>query len=236
MSGRTFFIVAVGTAVLAFGVFLFAFIYLLPAVIVATFGDEFEEAVPTIQAYLATTQAEATASAEARTPPPPLTSTPTPPAVDVRNGCGPPLPDVYCENWYRPPPSDCPVSTFEVIRPDGLSGIGSNPFWMVGYPVQPLEPEPRSKRIWIIADGVVGEVTLTGKNLDGPGTITFPSYERDASFSEETPDKTALVLMPPHGIEEDHRTAIVYPSAGCWEFTAELGGETARIVQYVYEE
>jgi hypothetical protein len=128
------------------------------------------------------------------------------------------------------------VSTFEVVRSDGLAGSGAAPFWIVSAPVQELDPEPPTKRIWIVADGVQGNVRVTGHRLDGPGKVTFPHYERDpGGYNDRQPDRTELVLVPPHGRQQDHRTEIVYPSAGCWEFTAQIGSETFRIVQYVYE-
>ena len=111
--------------------------------------------------------------------------------------------------------------------------------WKVGAPVSFFEPERDHlyKKIWIVAEGIVDEVRITGQRLDGPGTVLFPSYERDGTIQRENYkwQRTELVLTPPHGLSEDHRTLIDYPSAGCWQFTAQVGTETVEIVQYLYE-
>ena len=163
---------------------------------------------------------------------------PAPPAtpVDFTKGCGPPQSSRYCELWYRQPPPSCPVSGVEIIRSDGLRGIGTEPFWLVVQPVYQFTPEEPKKRIWILADGVTGQVKLTGRQLDGTRAATFPRYQRDDSFSEQVQGRTELVLLPPHGRAEDHRTTVFYESAGCWEFTAQIGTESVTVVHYLYEE
>ena len=119
--------------------------------------------------------------------------------------------------------------------------------WKVGVPVSIFEPERDAlyKTIWIVAEGIADEVRITGQRLDGTGTVVFPIYERDEGFYETggsgNPEnfkrhRTELVLKPPYGLSEDHRTLIDYPSAGCWQFTAQVGTETVEIVQYLYEE
>ena len=103
-------------------------------------------------------------------------------------------------------------------------------------PVYQFTPEEPKKRIWILADGVTGQVKLTGRQLDGTRAATFPRYQRDDSFSEQVQGRTELVLLPPHGRAEDHRTTVFYESAGCWEFTAQIGTESVTVVHYLYEE
>ena len=173
-----------------------------------------------------------------------LTPTTTPtatveptPAWDVMTQCGPPLSERYCELEWRPPPPSCPVSRPVTIR-SGMEGIGGPLVWQVGPHVSFFEPERDHlyKTIWIVAEGIVDQVRITGQRLDGPGTITFPRYDRDASFPENALGRTELVLKPPYGLSDDHRTAIDYPSAGCWQFTAQVGTWTVEIVQYLYEE
>ena len=112
--------------------------------------------------------------------------------------------------------------------------------WMVAEHVSYFEPERDHlyKTIWIIADENAGEVKLTGQRLDGPGTVVFPQYDRDGTILRENFkwQRTELVLKPPYGLSEDHRTAIDYPSAGCWQFTIQAGTETVQIVRFLYEE
>ncbi len=116
--------------------------------------------------------------------------------------------------------------------------------WMVAAHVSFFEPERDHlyKTIWIVAEGIVDEVQITGQRLDGPGTVVFPIYERDEGFYETggsgNPEnfkwqRTELVLVLPHSYE--HRTGVSIPSAGCWQFTAQVGTETVEIVQYIYE-
>ena len=102
-------------------------------------------------------------------------------------------------------------------------------------------PETGAKLIWIVDDGVEGEVTLSGRRLDGPEVAVFPLYERDhtieldaAGVREGDWDRTELVLVPPHGRLKGHRTEIYIPSPGCWQFTARTETETVQIVQYLY--
>ena len=173
----------------------------------------------------------------------PATATP----VDFTKECGPPLSERYCAVRYRPPPPSCPVSQPARITPLGLDiGIGGRLFWMLAAPVEPfgagVGDSGASKTIWIVSGTVTGEVKLTGKRLDGPDRIVFPLYDRDPNFYEQYGagtyemrwDRTELALIPPHGSEQ-HRTEIFYPSAGCWQFTAEIGTQQVQIVRYLYE-
>ena len=100
------------------------------------------------------------------------------------------------------------------------------------------------KTVWIVTGAVTGEVKLSGKRLDGPGRIVFPLYDRDPNFYEQYGagtyemrwERTELALIPPHGAAgQDHHTEVFYPSAGCWQFTAEIGTEKVQIVHYLYE-
>lgn len=119
--------------------------------------------------------------------------------------------------------------------------------WKVGAHVSVFEPERDHlyKTIWIVAEGIADEVQITGQRLDGLGTVVFPIYERDEGFYEtggsSNPEnfkwqRTELVLKPPYGLNEDHRTLIDYPSAGCWQFTARVGTWAVQIVQFLYDE
>ena len=98
-----------------------------------------------------------------------------------------------------------------------------------------------TKTLWIVADHVEGEVTLSGRRLDGPEVAVFPLYTRDPNFSEQNAagtykrrwDRTELVLIPPH--LREHRTEVHAPGPGCWQFTARTENETVEIVLYHYE-
>ena len=169
--------------------------------------------------------------------------------VDPNVGYGPPLSERHCKETYRPPPASCHVSHMWTLRPSGMWGLGEPPVWIVsGAPVGgELEAERRptpeigTKTIWIVDDGVEGEVKLTGRRLDGPEVAVFPVYQRDHTFElnaagerERDWDRTELVLVPPHGRLKAHRTEIYIPSPGCWQFTARTETETVQIVQYLY--
>ena len=119
---------------------------------------------------------------------------------------------------------------------------------MVQAPVGPfgagVGDSGASKTVWIVSGTVSGAVKLSGKRLDGPDRMVFPLYDRDPNFYEQYGagtyemrwDRTELALIPPHGATgQDHHTEIFYPSAGCWQFTAEIGTEQVQIVRYLYE-
>ena len=170
-------------------------------------------------------------------------------AVDFTKECGRPLGERYCAVRYRPPPPSCPISQPARIHPLGVNiGIGGPLFWMLAAPVEPFgggfTESGALKTVWIVTGDFTGEVKISGKRLDGPGRIVFPLYERDPNFYEQLGagtyemrwDRTELTLVPPHGeVGQDHRTEILYPSAGCWQFTAEIGTEKVQIVRYLYE-
>lgn len=172
---------------------------------------------------------------------PTFTAAPTPTPLDPNLGCGPPLSEAYCTEYYRPPPASCHVSEvrdFIHVAP----GIGRPPVWMIWAPVGgafPPEPETGAKTIWIVDSGVEGDVKLTGRRLDGPEVAVFPLYERDHTFEKNAEGdysrdwtRTELVLVPPHVYE--HRTEVYTPSPGCWQFTARTEKETVEIVFYLY--
>lgn len=174
-------------------------------------------------------------------PTPTSTPAPTSTPIDFTQQCGPPLSERYCAVFYRRPPSSCPVSQPSRIRSDGLIGL-EGPVWKVGDPVIRFEPLPEgeaNKTVWIVDDDVSGEVEVRGRRLDGPDSAIFPLYERDPDYYgagtyQKRWNRTELVLIPPHGLYEDHRTEVFYPSAGCWQFTARTETETVEIVQYLY--
>ena len=185
---------------------------------------------------------------------PTIAAVPTLPAAtrspfDPNVGCGPPLGEPYCTEQYRRPPSSCPVSDVWDIQHFNISyAIGRPPVWMYSVPVTVPQritpgstPEIGAKTIWIVDDGVEGEVTLSGRRLDGPEVAVFPLYERDGTFELDAAgerkrdwDRTELVLVPPHGRLKEHRTEVFLPSPGCWQFTARTETETVQIVQYLY--
>ena len=185
---------------------------------------------------------------------PTIAAVPTLPAAtrssfDPNVGCGPPLGDPYCTEQYQRPPSSCPVSDVWDLQVFNISyGIGRPPVWMFSAPVTGAQrltpgstPEAGFKTIWIVNDGVEGEVKLTGRRLDGPEVAVFPLYERDHTFELDASgerqrdwDRTELVLVPPHGRLKEHRTGVFYPIPGCWQFTARTQNETVEIVQYLY--
>ena len=175
------------------------------------------------------------------------TPTPTPTPLDPNVGCAPPLGERHCAETYRPPPASCHVSSVWPL-PNVGAGIGRPPVWMAAPPVGGVldrevrpTPEAGGKIIWIVDDGVEGEVKLTGRRLDGPEVAVFPVYERDHTFELDAArnrkrdwDRTELVLTPPHGRFNEHRTEVHSPGPGCWQFTARTETETVEIVLYHY--
>ena len=119
--------------------------------------------------------------------------------------------------------------------------VSTAPVGGVLKPGRGQRPETGPFAIWIVDEGVEGEVKLTGRRLDGPEVAVFPLYERDHTFELDASgerqrdwDRTELVLVPPHGRLKEHRTGVFYPIPGCWQFTARTQNETVEIVQYLY--
>ena len=193
--------------------------------------------------------ADTAGGAFAGDPTPAIIPAPSATAVDFTKECGLPLSEQYCAARYRPPPPSCPVSQPARLTLGGKVGTGGPLVWMLGAPIEGFGPAVLSdigtvKTLWIVSDDVTGEVKISGKRLDGPGRIVFPLYDRDPLFYEQRGagtyelrwDRTELTLIPPHGVVgQDHTTQVFYPSAGCWQFTAEIGTEKVQIVRYLYE-
>ena len=93
------------------------------------------------------------------------------------------------------------------------------------------------KTAWILARNHPGDLTVTGKRVDGDGRALF-ELTQGADLSEQlfiSEDDTHQMI--PGGIEPDELrkysfrgSGVVYPSAGCWELLVHYGNSESRIV------
>ena len=130
------------------------------------------------------------------------------------------------------PPPGCTVSQAMEVRTDIAPGLGAGPVWMIASPAWEWgEPGDLAKTIWIIDDSVVGPVRITGRRLDGDERARFQGFDGGVST-----DGREILLKAPHSRSTDQRGYVIYPSAGCWRFTAESDGRAiAEITRYLYD-
>jgi len=133
----------------------------------------------------------------------------------------------------------CPVSSPVPVTEDVAPGLGENPVWIITTPVLE-EWEPASKT-GIVVYGDFQEVEITGNQLNGEGAAAFANFDDSVRLPNKV---TRLVLKQGESeVTPGNRQAgpeyhyyvgyFLYPSPGCWEFTAKVGAQTAQIVQYV---
>lgn len=128
--------------------------------------------------------------------------------------------------------ADCAVSEPMEVRRDIAPGLGAGPVWMIAGAAGEWErPDFLAKTIWILDDAVQGPMRITGRQIGSDRVAQFQGYDGGVS-----PDGTELVMKPPHGRSKDRRGYVIYPTAGCWRFTAESEGRLiAEITQYLYD-
>lgn len=131
---------------------------------------------------------------------------------------------------------DCPISEPMEVRPDIGHGLGVGPVWMIATAAGEWEsPDFLAKTIWIVDDAVQGEVRIRGRRLDNDDVARVQGYH-EYDNDRVSQDGREIILGPPHGRSKDRRGYVIYPSAGCWRFTAESEGRViAEITQYLYD-
>lgn len=138
--------------------------------------------------------------------------------------------------YGKSPPADCPVSRTREVRPDIAPGLGAGPVWMIATAAGEWEgPDFLAKTIWIVDDAVQGEVRIRGRRLDNDDVARFQGYHEYDNDGVSAGGRE-VILGPPHGRSKDRRGYVIYPSAGCWRFTAESDGQMiAQITAYLYD-
>ena len=122
------------------------------------------------------------------------------------------------------------------VRPDIAPGLGAGPVWMITISAgEWIGPDFLAKTIWIVDDAVQDQVRITGQRLNGDDVALFQGY-REYTGDSVSPDGREIILGATHGRSTDRRGYVIYPTAGCWRFTAESGGQViAEITQYLYD-
>jgi hypothetical protein len=117
---------------------------------------------------------------------------------------------------------------------------GTEPAWIVsnGTAVQWQGPNQVTKTLWIFSRQAAGSLRVTGKQLDGDGTLRFQDggIEGHPADALEIADPWKRSVIPGGASAEILRAYsfipnyVIYPSPGCWEFTVQLGATSTRIV------
>lgn len=121
------------------------------------------------------------------------------------------------------------------------SSAGESPIWFVDgggiwhgadFPI---------KSVWILERSVAGALRVSGRQLQGSGSLTFREGMNGpitSSLLIETP--LAHSMTPGGASTEDMRkfafvaSYVFYPGPGCWELDAQLGERRAKIVVAVW--
>jgi hypothetical protein len=130
----------------------------------------------------------------------------------------------------------CQQSPTQDLLPEVVAPmIGVRPVWLVDGSANWRRGEP-AKTLWVLLR-TSEEVRITGRQLDGPGTLTLRR-------GDDRPADMLIVANParqsviPGGAPPAIMRAYVfvlsdvfYPSPGCWEFTVRVGQEEVRVVR-----
>lgn len=131
----------------------------------------------------------------------------------------------------------CPVSPVEDPLPGIIGPItGQHPAWLIDG-ANWSNAEERMKTLWVFSRKASGSLQITGRRLDGEGTMRF----QDGGVDGHPAD--ALVIADPWtrsvipgGASAEVRHAysfipnyVIYPSRGCWQSTVRLGAEESHI-------
>ena len=121
------------------------------------------------------------------------------------------------------------VNVLSVVGPM----VGTDPVWIVdGHSMDIGGP---SKTLWVVARTVDGPLRVTGRRLDGDGDLRFQDGYHRPITRELVFENPAQQSVRPGGASAEIMRAyaflpsyVIYPTAGCWEFTARLGSKEAR--------
>jgi hypothetical protein len=134
--------------------------------------------------------------------------------------------------WLAPCDATPPDTRLPVVAPM----FGSDPVWMVDAGLT-IGDTP-NKTIWVVSRAVSGTLTVSGRRLDGPGVPLFQSVYGEPLTNVLVVDNPPRKTMIPGGASREIMASysfvhgnVVYPSAGCWEFTATIGERVVRIVR-----
>jgi hypothetical protein len=93
------------------------------------------------------------------------------------------------------------------------------------------------KSVWVFSRKATGSLRVTGRRLDGEGTLRFQDgYGAQPTDALEIADPWKRSVRPGGATPEILRTYsfipnyIIYPSPGCWELTVTLGTDSTHIV------
>ena len=130
----------------------------------------------------------------------------------------------------------CPATPLEDRLPEVIAPMaGEEPIWFVGGSVPEWHGAVLEKSVWVVSREAVGDLSVSGRRLDGKGTLMFkvdetPSATFDSSDLEERwviPGGATPEIMERYAFVPMY---LIYPSPGCWEITVEVGDEERRIV------
>ena len=115
---------------------------------------------------------------------------------------------------------------------------GRRPVWLVdGSAGSWRGPEKPVKTLWVFARESASNVRIQGRQLSGVGRTSFSrGVNGPVTDALVITDTGAISVIPDGATPEIMRfyafvpSYIYYPTAGCWEFTAQFGGEETRIV------
>jgi hypothetical protein len=137
------------------------------------------------------------------------------------------------------PPADCGASSAVNERPDLGPTIGSSPIWMAStvLPVIPWRNE-FLRAVWVVERTVEGDLTLSGRRVDGTGAIGFLRQG-----GERRTEQLRIPMVARVNASSESPTAARYadiplyldiPTPGCWEVSARIGELTREFRFYIY--
>jgi hypothetical protein len=134
----------------------------------------------------------------------------------------------------------CPISPVVDILPEFVAPMtGQSPAWLVDTSARQWQGANQVvKTLWIFSKKSTGPLHIEGRRLDGEGTLRFqdggiegtpkdsleipdPGWRRRAWPSNATPELRQDYAFVPN--------YVLYPSAGCWQFTVRIGDDETRI-------
>ena len=113
---------------------------------------------------------------------------------------------------------------------------GSHPIWLVDGSCGHWDSR-LVKTLWVLSRDVTGSLRLHGRRLDGPGLVAFQDGLDGVPTNALTiPDPERRTVTPggaSAGVMNSYIFVpmyLIYPSAGCWEVTAQRDASEVRIV------
>ena len=134
--------------------------------------------------------------------------------------------------------TSCPATPKLEIVSAIAPAAGAYPVWVVdGSFGRWRRSDTAVKTAWILARDHPGDLTVSGRRMDGEGRALF-ALQHGADLSDQLIIINADTQeMMPGGIETDElrkysfrSSGVVYPSAGCWELLVRYGESESRIV------